>query len=248
MARIKVFRPDLDDIERLSYGKGATKKRGTGSRQVCHRLNRGERIQYELAKQASYLTLNGTGYRKNRKGSPLVNTFRQRCDALSQLCVIIAKRADIDTVIIDFSTLRVPNDECYVRSILEKVFKVKYRDLYDSLVGSCGNDCDVSTIISGEAIDIDALRTNPIWAIHERLLTVTCDRDVAKSLANDVINETFHFDDENPIDNLKVRASSTVLTSDGELNRNDILENGTNGDELLDDESTCSSAIDWDDI
>lgn len=247
MARIKVFRPDLDDIERLSYGKGATKKRGTGSRQVCHRLNRGERIQYELAKQASYLTLNGTGYRKNRKGSPLVNTFRQRCDALSQLCVIIEKRADTDKVIIDFSTLRVPNDECYVRSILEKVFKLKYRDLYDSLVGLCGNDFDVSTMISGKAIDIDALRTNPIWAIHERLLTVSCDRDVAKSLANDIMKETFHFDDEDPINSLKVKTSSTVLPSDGELKRKEVLGDGTNGNEL-DDKSTCSSTIDWDDI
>lgn len=35
-------RPSLDDVERLSRGQAA-KKRGTGSRGVCHRLNESER-------------------------------------------------------------------------------------------------------------------------------------------------------------------------------------------------------------
>lgn len=35
-------RPSLDDVERLSKGLAA-KKRGTGSRAVCHRLNESER-------------------------------------------------------------------------------------------------------------------------------------------------------------------------------------------------------------
>lgn len=35
-------RPSLDDVERLSMGQAA-KKRGTGSRRVCHRLNESER-------------------------------------------------------------------------------------------------------------------------------------------------------------------------------------------------------------
>lgn len=35
-------RPTLDDVERLSRGQAA-KKRGTGSRAVCHRLNESER-------------------------------------------------------------------------------------------------------------------------------------------------------------------------------------------------------------
>lgn len=38
----KSGRPSLDDIERLSRGQAA-KKRGTGSRGVCHRLNESER-------------------------------------------------------------------------------------------------------------------------------------------------------------------------------------------------------------
>lgn len=35
-------RPSLDDVERLSRGQAA-RKRGTGSRAVCHRLNESER-------------------------------------------------------------------------------------------------------------------------------------------------------------------------------------------------------------
>lgn len=67
------FRPSLDDVERISKGEAQTvavlsrlhaqniccthpagdgaKRRGTGSRQVPHRLNADERKQYDLAKQ-----------------------------------------------------------------------------------------------------------------------------------------------------------------------------------------------------
>lgn len=51
VVRPKVFRPHLDDVERLSYGKGAKKQRGTGSKYHCHRLNQEERKLFELAKK-----------------------------------------------------------------------------------------------------------------------------------------------------------------------------------------------------
>lgn len=95
--RAKVFRPHLDDVERLSHGKGVTKQRGTGSKYVCHRLNRDERRFYEHAKQVSFLTVKGTGYRKERKGSPLQNIWRQRCDALAIVYVCIEKHSSEDT-------------------------------------------------------------------------------------------------------------------------------------------------------
>ena len=43
-------RPSLQDVENISRGDAA-KRRGTGSRQVPHRLNADERKLYELAKQ-----------------------------------------------------------------------------------------------------------------------------------------------------------------------------------------------------
>jgi len=130
----KVFRANLDDVENLSYGKGAKRQRGTGSRHTCHRLNRDERRLYDLAKRDGYLTVKGTGYRKERKGSPLCNTFRQRCDALEEICIVIEKRSDYDTVVIDFSTLRVPNDAQYVSLLLENVFRLKYPEFYDLIM------------------------------------------------------------------------------------------------------------------
>jgi len=188
--RTKVFRPFLDDVERLSYGQGAKKQRGTGSRFVCHRLNRDERKLYDLAKQAGYLTVRGTGYRKERKGSPVCNTFRQRCDALEEICVIVEKRADTDTLIIDFSTLRVRDDTQFVSLILENVLKAKYPDLY-SATKNCDDD---SCSIIQKPIIWDAVKTKPIWCVNERLITLNCARDVAKSLAIDVLKESMKFD------------------------------------------------------
>ncbi len=47
-------RPSIDDVERLSRGEGA-KRRGVGSREVPHRLNSDERVQFDLAKKRCVL-------------------------------------------------------------------------------------------------------------------------------------------------------------------------------------------------
>lgn len=46
----KVWRPTIDDVDRISRGDAA-KVRGTGSRQIPHRLNAEERTLYEQAKK-----------------------------------------------------------------------------------------------------------------------------------------------------------------------------------------------------
>jgi len=193
---VKVFRPKLDDVERLSHGKGAKKQRGTGSRHVCHRLHKDERKAYELAKLARYLVVRGTGYRRERKGSPLCNTFRQRCDALGEICVVVGRRAGKDAVTIDFSTLRVGDDSPFVSAVLEDVLGAKYPDLYESAVrdGGVRVGSDGSIAIC-DPIDWSAVRTKPIWGVNERLITVTCDRDIAKALAVDVLKESSKFGD-----------------------------------------------------
>eukprot|EP00548_Thalassiothrix_antarctica_P009919 CAMPEP_0194163040 /NCGR_PEP_ID=MMETSP0152-20130528/79822_1 /TAXON_ID=1049557 /ORGANISM="Thalassiothrix antarctica, Strain L6-D1" /LENGTH=190 /DNA_ID=CAMNT_0038872989 /DNA_START=172 /DNA_END=744 /DNA_ORIENTATION=+ len=183
----RVFRPNLDDVENLSYGRAAKKKRGTGSRHVCHRLNAQERKLYELSKRAGFLTIKGTGYRKERKGSPICNTFRQRCDALEELCIIIEKRMEYDTVLIDFSTLRVMDDTEYVAAIINNVLKSKYSNLlYDDSIF----DSSATTAIT---IDWEAVQTKPIWGVNERILKVDCTRDEAKAVATDVFNESHKF-------------------------------------------------------
>lgn len=62
-----------------------------------------------MAKKQGYVVLRGTGYRRERKGSPLQNIFRQFCDAKAVACtsVLTGQGSDtIDEVEIDFSPLR----------------------------------------------------------------------------------------------------------------------------------------------
>lgn len=53
-ARTCAARPDVGDVERLSRGEPA-KRRGTGSREVPHRLNAAERASWETAKVCACL-------------------------------------------------------------------------------------------------------------------------------------------------------------------------------------------------
>ncbi len=69
------WRPTLDDVDRISWGKPA-KKKSTGSRGVPHRLNEDERKLYDFARQKGFLEVPGSGWRKERRGAPLLNTYR----------------------------------------------------------------------------------------------------------------------------------------------------------------------------
>ena len=108
IVRIQPRRPTLDDVQRLSEGKAA-KSRGFGSRQIPHRLNVEERAAYNIAQQKGFLTLKGSGYRRERKGSPLANIYRQLSDAMNRPCVIVMQQngqSGLDIVLVDFSPLR----------------------------------------------------------------------------------------------------------------------------------------------
>ena len=204
--KAKVFRPHIDDVERLSYGKGAKKQRGTGSRYHCHRLNQEERRLYELAKVCNFITVRANGYRKERKGSPLQNIWRQRCDAQSALAVCVEKRSTEDTVVIDFSTLRVWDDAPFVAMIVNNVLKAKYELVVDAAA--------VSALMQ-TSINWEETKTRPIWAINERLITIPCTREVAKSLAAEVVKEGYQFIlNEFQLERLTSHASKEVLHED----------------------------------
>lgn len=223
----KVFRPTLDDVERISLGKGA-RKRGTGSRYVPHRLNRDERQLYDQAKRNNYLVVKGTAYRRERKGSPLCNTFRQRCDALEQICIIIEKYSFGDRIKIDFSTLRLRDDRVHVSQIWNLLIS-SYPDLMEN-----AKDCSRDS-----SIGLEALQSSSIWDIGERLITIDCDdRKATKSLAEDVLKESLGFHhikvmDEQNIE-LKVCNINTSAT-------NGVTESGIGINDSGDE-------IDWNDI
>jgi hypothetical protein len=106
LCRLEPSRPSLDDVQRISEGKAA-RTRGWGSRQVPHRLNQEERSLYDRAKERGFLTLRGTGYRKERKGSPCANIWRQLSDAKARPCILVEQGPlGDDVVTLDLSTLR----------------------------------------------------------------------------------------------------------------------------------------------
>jgi hypothetical protein len=72
----------LDDVERISRGKSSKAK--MGSRQVPHRLSAEERKAYDLAKKKGYLVV-----RVLSRRYPLVNTYRNFCDASNCPCIFI---------------------------------------------------------------------------------------------------------------------------------------------------------------
>jgi len=254
---MKVFRPRIDDVENLSRGKAA-RKRGTGSRFVCHRLNQQERKCYETAKQNHFLCARGNGYRKERKGSPLWNIFRQRCDALEEVCIMIEKRTDDDRVVIDLSTLRVQDDTPFIHAILVNVLQEKHAHL-------CNEDGAISMLptTTNRKRSImsywDLVRTKPIWEIDERLIVISCkgidNRKIAKAVALDVLKECSNVDSNQNITSIVEREDNIanpnidclMLPFRNSISHtcDNVLDNDTISKTASIDEADC---IDWDDI
>jgi hypothetical protein len=106
-----VWRPTINDVERISWGKPA-KKKGTGSRGVPHRLNQDERLSFERARKKGYLEIDGSGWRSQRRDAPLLNTYRSLCDARGQPSIVLHKQSNtdgVDTLVVDISPLRTPH-------------------------------------------------------------------------------------------------------------------------------------------
>jgi hypothetical protein len=105
-AKMDGFRPTINDVERISWGKPA-KQKGTGSRGVPHRLNEEERLLFDQARRKGFLEVAGSGWRSQRREAPLLNTFRSLCDARGQASVILHKdKSGVDELVVDISPLR----------------------------------------------------------------------------------------------------------------------------------------------
>ena len=100
----KKLRPSKDDVDRISWGK-PSKKKGVGSRGTPHRLNEAERAEYDRAKARGYVEVAGSAWRKERRDAPLLNTWRNWCDAVAAPAISVQK-GDVDLVVVDLSPLR----------------------------------------------------------------------------------------------------------------------------------------------
>ena len=71
--------------------------------------------------------------------------------------------------------------------IVRNVLKAKYPDLHEFVA-----DAAASSLLK-TPINWEENKTRPIWAINERLLMIPCARNVAKSVAADVVKESTQF-------------------------------------------------------
>lgn len=108
VAERECWRPTIDDVDRISWGRNA-KQKGTGSRGVPHRLNEEERVLYDAARSKGFVEVGGSGWRRQRSASPLVNTYRSWCDARGTPAIYLHKGRDgTDEVVVDLAPLRTP--------------------------------------------------------------------------------------------------------------------------------------------
>jgi len=193
-----------DDVERLSRGQPA-KKKGYGSRRVPHRLNENERSSFERAVKYGFVTLDGTGYRRGRKGSPLANIHRQWCDSRAKPQIILCKATGgrmLDNVIIDLSTLRVgPLDTGDIGLDLLHQWKADILlaagkadmilvDEYDednTFTVEADPDYESEDTFFEMTIDADAWAFDPIWKLPSVSMGVfEGERSKAKSMAREL--------------------------------------------------------------
>ncbi|GAX82752.1 hypothetical protein CEUSTIGMA_g10178.t1 [Chlamydomonas eustigma] len=121
LAMAKPWRPHVDDVDRLSRGEGA-KIRGTGCRDIPHRLNEQEHAGFKAAKKKGFAAVRGTGYRKERKGNPLPNIFRQWCDAKEMPCIVIEQDmlgGSRDNIVVDLTPMRLLDTQKVKKLIMD---------------------------------------------------------------------------------------------------------------------------------
>lgn len=198
-------RVSRDDVERLSRGQPA-KKRGYGSRGVPHRLNENERGAFERAARNGFVTLDGTGYRRGRKGSPLANIHRQWCDARAKPQIVLCKASGgrpLDNVIVDFSPLRIgalSPDRKTVDGFLTSwkadvlmaaceagmTLKTEYEEDNSEQLDVDSEEETVETrfVITVDSAVTDAWATEPIWRLPSVSIGVfEGERSKAKAMA-----------------------------------------------------------------
>ena len=162
----KKLRPSKDDVDRISWGK-PSKKKGVGSRGTPHRLNEAERAEYERAKARGYVEVAGSAWRKERRDAPLLNTWRNWCDAVAAPAISVQK-GDVDLVVVDLSPLR-------------------RADVLDVAAAVRALPTQCVSITVGEAEDIVEDEARPIHQLPRyELAWQAPDRAAAKALAKEL--------------------------------------------------------------
>lgn len=179
-SRQKCWRPDISDVERISFGKPA-KKKGTGSRGVPHRLNEDERFLFDQARKKGFLEVIGSGWRPQRREAPLLNTYRNLCDARGRAGIVLHKGSTgmDDKVLVDLSPLRLP--EIFQAVTEECVQTVQIQPFAGTSSEDVG-ELEAWDVERTEEND-DPWETRPIYQLSPFLISWVLPRSEAKALS-----------------------------------------------------------------
>lgn len=188
------WRPDLRDVERISFGQPA-KKKGTGSRGIPHRLNEDERRSFDQARRQGFLQVTGSAWRSQRRDAPLLNTYRSLSDARGKPSIVLHKLSPTssgeheDKLIVDLSPLRFPEDFETVGKELKTMVQAEYN--LESFMYSGEDELGAE---EDEGLDIieseDQYETRPIYQLPPFLLGWSVSRQEGKKIGK-YLAETF---------------------------------------------------------
>ena len=163
-ARQDCWRPDVRDVEKISWGMPA-KKKGTGSRGIPHRLNEDERRSLDQARRQGFLQVTGSAWRSQRSDAPLLNSYRSLMDARGRPAIVLHKLSPnssggehVDILAVDLSPLRLPEEFGRVETELNQrvlaEFGVEKRQIVEENVETDGETDGTANILL--EIDDDA--------------------------------------------------------------------------------------------
>lgn len=187
-SRTKCWRPTIQDVENISWGKPA-KKKGTGSRGVPHRLNHEEeRKLFDQARNKGFLEVVGSGWRSQRGDAPLLNTYRSLCDARGQVCIVLHKGSTgiDDELVVDLSPLRLPETFDSVREDLISIIDLPIESNFVLDLPNLEFDDDDDTDDDDDPVkistDLLAWEERPIYQLSPYCVSWITNRSEGKSI------------------------------------------------------------------
>ena len=147
-----------------------------------HRLNEEERRLYDLGRRKGFVEIAGSGWREQRRGAPLVNTFRNWCDARAVPMVAVFKAPNgSDRVAVDLSPLRLPSEFQGLGARLAAAAPGGSVDAAGEGEGEGEGGEDVWG--DSRVLDEDAFASQPIHRLPMYTVSWELERPAAKALA-----------------------------------------------------------------
>jgi hypothetical protein len=188
-ARQDCWRPDVSDVEKISFGMPAKKKR-TGSRGVPHRLNEDERRSFDQARRKGFLEVTGSAWRKERSDAPLLNTYRSLSDARGKPMIVLHKLSPsssgehVDRLVVDLSPLRLPDEFEKLEMELNERILSEF-DVESTNTAQQEDDAETTTLeiddSDNESDEDDGYENRPIYQLSSYEVSWEVSRSVGKA-------------------------------------------------------------------